>query len=117
MPHDQHDIIAFGQDTSNIQGRCIWDVLDEAGVSTGVCGSLRSYPPRNAGSARFYVPESLADDADCFPEDARPVQEFCLFAARNYSESFVKQAVGATALLLRSARSGVRIGTMLSTLM
>ena len=116
MTPAEHDIIAFGQDTSSIQGRCLWDVLDRGGISTGVCGSLRSYPPRSAGSACFYIPEALADDAECFPEDARPVQEFCIFTARNYSESFLSTAFTATQMLLRSARSGVRPGTMLRIL-
>ena len=100
MKPSEHGIIAFGQDTTPIQGRCVWDVLDKAGVSTGVFGSLLSFPPRNAGSARYYVPESLADDPDCFPEEARPVQEFSVFTSRNYSESFARQYYEATRLLL-----------------
>ncbi len=116
MTPQEHGIIAFGQDTSPIQGRCLWDVLDQAGVSTGVFGSLLSFPPRNAGSARYYVPESLADDPDCFPDEARPVQAFCVYTSRNYSESFVRQSVEATRLLLGSMRSGVRPGTVLRAL-
>lgn len=85
MTPREHGIIAFGQDTTPIQGRCVWDVLDKSGVSVGVFGSLLSYPPRNAGAARYYVPESLADEADCFPHEARPVQEFSVFTSRNYS--------------------------------
>ena len=117
MKPSEHGIIAFGQDTTPIQGRCIWDVLDRTGVSTGVFGSLLSFPPRNAGSARYYVPESLADDPDCFPEEARPVQEFSVFTSRNYSESFARQYCEATRLLLKSTRSGVRTGTVVRTLL
>ena len=117
MKPREHGIIAFGQDTASIQGRCVWDVLDKAGISTGVFGSLLSFPPRNAGSASFYVPESLADDPDCFPAEARPVQEFSVFTSRNYSESFARQYVEATRLLLGSMRSGVRPATVLRTLL
>jgi hypothetical protein len=117
MKPREHGIIAFGQDTTQIQGRCIWDVLDKAGVSTGVFGSLLSFPPRNAGSARYYVPESLADDPDCFPAEAKPVQEFSVFTSRNYSENFARQYVDATRLLLGSMRSGVRPGTVMRTLL
>jgi hypothetical protein len=116
MKPSEHGIIAFGQDTTPIQGRCVWDVLDKAGVSTGVFGSLLSFPPRSAGSARYYVPESLADDPDCFPDEARPVQEFSVFTSRNYSESFARQYYEATRLLLKSTRSGVRTGTVARTL-
>jgi hypothetical protein len=114
-PHE-HGIIAFGQDTTPIQGRCLWDVLAREGISTGVFGSLLSFPPRNGGAARYYVPESLADDADCFPAEARPVQEFCVFTSRNYSEDFAGKALGATRLLFRSMRSGVKARTVLRTL-
>ena len=117
MKPRQHGIIAFGQDTTPIQGRCVWDVLDKAGVSTGVFGSLLSFPPRNAGAARYYVPESLADDPDCFPAEARPVQEFSVFTSRNYSESFARQYVEATRLLVGSMRSGVRPATVMRTLL
>lgn len=111
-----HGIIGFGQDTASIRGRCIWDVLDAHQVSVGVFGSLMSYPPRNAGHTRYYVPEGLADDADCIPEAARPVQEFSIFSARNYSESFSLKAFEAVGLLLRTMKAGVRASTVLKTL-
>lgn len=109
---EEHGLVGFGQDPSAVVGRCLWDVLDAAGVSTGVFGSLMSHPPRNAGHARFYVPEALANDDDCFPESARPLQTFSLFAARNYSESFGGQALRGAGLLLRTLRSGVRPATL-----
>ena len=116
MKPREHGIIAFGQDTTPIQGRCVWDVLDKAGVQTGVFGSLLSFPPRNHGAARYYVPESLADDPECFPDEARPVQKFSVFTSRNYSESFAGHAVEVTRLLLGSMKSGVRPGTVLRAL-
>jgi hypothetical protein len=116
MPPDRHGIVGFGQDSQSLRGRCVWDVLDRAGVSIGIFGSLMSYPPRNEGAARFYVPESLADDPACFPAEARPVQEFCVFSARNYSESFSTRALKAILLLLNATRGGVRLETVLRTL-
>jgi len=114
-PHE-HGIIGFGQDTSSIRGRCVWDVLDANQVSVGVFGSLMSYPPRNGGNTRYYVPEGLADDADCIPPEARAVQEFSIFSARNYSESFSLKALEAVGLLFKSMKSGVRSNTVLKTL-
>lgn len=108
----QHGIVAFGQDTSTILGKCIWDVLDRHGLSVGVLGSLLSYPPRNDGHAAFYVPENLADDAACFPPEARPLQEFCVASSRNYSEGLISQAVLSLDSLLRSRRSGVSLQTL-----
>lgn len=111
-----HGLVAFGQDPASIRGKCVWDVLDAHGIPVGVLGSLMSYPPRTAGAAAFYVPESLADSAECFPAEARPLQDFCVFAARNYSESFGRSAATAVRLLLRTPRSGVSTGTLLRTL-
>jgi hypothetical protein len=118
MTLDAHGIVAFGQDTSILAGRCIWDVLDEHGVRVGVCGSLMSFPPRSRGHASFYVPESLANTADCFPDEARALQEFCVFTSRNYSEEFGFGSNGLRALrlLLRTSRSGVRKRTLLRVL-
>lgn len=111
-----HGMVGFGQDPAAIQGRCVWDVLDENGFSTGILGCLMSYPPRTRGPGRFYVPESLADDPDCFPPEARPLQEFCVFSARNYSESFSIKAFEAVRLLLRTQKSGVKLSTVWKTL-
>ena len=116
LPPEDHGLVGFGQDTTAIQGKCIWDVLDREGVTVGVFGNLMSYPPRSSGAASFYVPEALADDASCFPPEARPAQELCVFASRNYSESFGRNALKAGRLLLSSMRSGVRPATVLKTL-
>ncbi len=113
---DEHGLVGFGQDPSSIRGRCVWDVLDAHGVSVGVLGSLMSHPPRTSGAASFYVPESLADDPDCFPDELRPLQEFCLYGARNYSGNFALGAARAVRLLARTRHSGVRAATMLRTL-
>jgi hypothetical protein len=111
-----HGIIGFGQDTASIRGRCVWDVLDAHDIPVGVFGSLMSYPPRTSGNALYYVPEGLADSADCIPEAARPVQEFSIFSARNYSESFSLKAFEAVPLLLKTMKAGVRANTVLRTL-
>src|SRR5262245_12255979 len=118
MDLEAHGIVAFGQDTSILEGRCIWDVLDGHGVPVGVCGSLMSFPPRSRGHASFYVPESLANTPDCFPAEARALQEFCVFTARNYSEEFGFGSNGLRALrlLLRTSQSGVRKRTLLRVL-
>jgi hypothetical protein len=112
----EHRLVAFGQDNEHLVGKCVWDVLDAAGISTGVFGPLQSHPPRTAGNCRFYVPEALANDPRTIPAELEPLQEFFLFGARNYSESFLSQAAKGLYLLARSRRAGVRAGTMARTL-
>lgn len=103
---EDHGIVAFGQDTSPIRGRCVWDVLDAHGLRVGVMGSLLSGPPR--GRPAFYLPESLADDDACIPERARPLQRFLVESSRGYSESVGPRAAARRALdLVRAARVGV----------
>jgi len=85
MRPDAHELIGFGQDTSHLMGRYVWDALARAGRSYGVFGSLISFPPR--AEARFYVPESLATAPDCLPEALRPLQNFFLFGAHHYSQT------------------------------
>ena len=46
-----------------------------------------------------------------------PVQEFSVFSSRIYSESFARQALGATWRLFRAMRSGVSARTVLSALL
>ena len=108
---EEHGLVAFGQDTASIRGRCVWDVLDASGIPVGVLGSLMSYPPRSGGHTAFYIPESLADDPSTIPDELEPFQRFNVLAARNYNESFVARAPEALALLARSLRRGVRVGT------
>ncbi len=107
-----HGIVGFGQDPNPTHRRCVWDVLDEHGISTGVGHSLMSYPPRCPRAGVFYLPDILSEDAACTPASAAHAQRFCVFSARNYSESFVRDALRASALLAASGASGVRAQTM-----
>ena len=104
----QHGIVAFGQDNQALKGRCVWDVLAAHDLSTGVFGCLHSHPPRNEATARFYLPESLANDAACFPHSLGPLQEFFVTGARNYSESFLSGSSRMLGLLARTRRAGIR---------
>jgi hypothetical protein len=112
LPASEHGIVAFGQDTSSIMGKCLWDVLDRHGISVGVLGSLLSYPPRNHGHAAFYIPESLADDAECFPPEARSLQEFCLAASRAHSDGWLEPALKSLYHLAQTPRCGVSLSTL-----
>ena len=106
-----HNLIGFGQDTKDVQGKFIWDVLDKAGISCGIFGCLMSYPPR--GNLKFYVPESLAEAPLCRPVSLINLQKLFLFVTRNYSESFLASAFEALWLLLRAAPLGIKLNTIL----
>ncbi len=100
MRPSAHELIGFGQDTSHLKGRYIWDALTQAGRSYGVFGSLVSFPPRP--EARFYVPDSLSTTPDCVPDALRPLQRFFLFGAHHYSQTGLTAFVRAGLDLLRA---------------
>jgi len=82
---EQHTISDFGQDLAEIDAAYppIWDTLVRHGVSTGVFGSLHTYPlPSNVREYAFYIPDVFAAGSDCFPHSIEPFQAFNLAMSR-----------------------------------
>jgi len=82
---EQHTISDFGQDLREIDAAYppIWDTLVRQGISTGVFGSLHTYPlPTNVGDYAFYVPDVFAAGSECFPHAVEPFQAFNLAMSR-----------------------------------
>ena len=78
---EQHMIGSFGQDRAEVDGFFppIWQLLHDAGVSVGICGTLHSYPaPADISSYSFYLPDSFAGDATAYPAELAAFQEFNL---------------------------------------
>ena len=103
-----HELIGFGQDTSHVVGKYLWDVLARAGRSYGVFGSLISFPPR--ADAKFYIPDGLASAPDCIPISLRPLQKFFLFGAHHYSESGISRFAHAGLNLAHATGSALSVG-------
>jgi hypothetical protein len=78
---EQHMIGSFGQDRTQAD-RCyppVWQLLHDAGVSVGICGTLHSFPaPEDISSYSFYLPDTFAADATAFPAELEAFQEFNL---------------------------------------
>ena len=67
---EQHMIASFGQDLSEVDREYppIWQLLHDAGVSVGMCGSLHSYPaPADIEGYNFYLPDTFASEPTAFP--------------------------------------------------
>ena len=80
-----HHIHNFGQDLEEADEAYppIWKILAENGISTGVFGSLHTYPaPDNLSDYSFYLPDAFAQESKCAPEMLVPFQEFNLQMAR-----------------------------------
>jgi hypothetical protein len=91
---EQHTVSDFGQDLAEINAAypSVWEILVRNGVSTGVCGSLHSYPlPPNAAAYAFFIPDVFAAGSECFPPAIETFQAFNLEmsrgSARNVSSS------------------------------
>lgn len=84
----EHQIIGYGQKTDVLYGRCIWDKLNENKISTGLLGSLMSYPVRQNPYSLFYIPEATETN-DCTPKYYKSIQNFFLFIAHQRDEHFL----------------------------
>lgn len=106
VANSEHYISDFGQDLGEIDRAYppIWQMLARAGVPTGVCGSLHSYPiPADRENYRFYIPDIFAADAQCIPEAIEPFQDFCLGMARESGRNVSsKVPLASAASLLRT---------------
>jgi len=108
---DQHTISDFGQDLSQINDAFppLWALLVGHGISTGVCGSLHSYPlPTNVAQYAFYVPDVFASGSECHPHTIEAFQAFNLAMSRGSARN-----VGTTLswpLALRFLRAAPALG-------
>lgn len=105
--NEQHRLSDFGQSTTEVDAvhPPIWQILQKHGVSTGVCGSLHTYPlPSNSDGYSFYLPDTFAAGAECFPRVLESFQAFNLKMARESARNVSKGVPWASALrLLRDA--------------
>ena len=80
-----HHITDIGQDLNHINRDFppIWDLLSAAGLNVGVFGSLQSYPaPKDTQNYSFFIPDTFAASAECFPSDLDVFQAFNLSMVR-----------------------------------
>lgn len=56
----------------------IWEILLNNNKKIGIFGSLQSYPPLKGSNVSFYVPDTFAPSAECFPSELNDFQDFNL---------------------------------------
>lgn len=114
---EKHLICEFGQDLSKVNREfpAIWDILASSGVSTGVCGSLHTYPvPENLTGYSFFLPDTFAAGSECFPKSLVSFQDFNLRMARDSARNVSTNLPWAAALRFLAAAPG--LGLKLDTL-
>jgi hypothetical protein len=116
---ERHMIQNFGQDLKDVDAEFppIWELLRRSGVRVGVCGSLHTYPPPDSfDNYDFFIPDTFAAGAECFPQSIELFQEFNLRMARESARNVARGVPWAKALqvLLHSPELGFKLQTMTS---
>lgn len=112
----KHHIHDFNQDLTEANSKypSVWEILQNNGVSTGVCGSMHSSPPpANFRKYSFYIPDPFATSKAAHPEYIESFQDFNLQmsreSSRNVSSSLNLKA--GTKVILNSPRLGLKPST------
>jgi len=93
VPSDKHYISEFNQDLTEVDEAfpTIWNILSKAGISTGVFGSLHSYPlPKEMEYYDFFVPDVFAPNHECFPKHVELFQKINLNLSRKSARNVDK---------------------------
>jgi hypothetical protein len=116
VANDRHGIRDFGQNLAEID--CdfppLWKILTANGIKTGVCGSLHTYPiPADLNNYTFYIPDTFAAGAECFPQDVTLFQEFNLSMVRESARDVSKRVPwkSALAVLAKAPELGFKLST------
>lgn len=79
VSNEVHNIHYLNQDLSPTKAwPPIWEILNNNNVSTGIFGSLQSYPPVNHKHMLFHVPDTFAAGSETVPAKFEPFQAFNL---------------------------------------
>ncbi len=118
VSNEKHFISDFNQDLKEIDREFppIWKLLADAGVKTGVFGSLHSYPmPEQPEKYTFYIPDVFAAGAECFPQQYELFQEINLRLSRESARNINRRIpyVDVLKLMAKSRTMGFKASTFL----
>jgi hypothetical protein len=85
VTNERHLIHSLGQDLAEVNREFppIWEILTTKGISTGICGTLHTYPlPKELSHYAFYLPDPFATGSESFPDLLSLFQKFNLSMAR-----------------------------------
>ncbi|MEO5571090.1 MAG: hypothetical protein ABIT08_01085, partial [Bacteroidia bacterium] len=118
VPNTMHQIKDFNEDLTlvNTKYPSVWEILQQNGIKTGVCGSMHSSPPpENYRDYSFFIPDPFATSKVAHPEYIEAFQDFNLQmsreSSRNVSSSLNLKA--GTNVLLKAPQLGLRLGTFM----
>ncbi len=116
MSNESHGVFNLGQDPATFKGAPIWQEILNDREAVGVCGAMQSWPPIEPGKGGFYVPDTFAHDATCFPKYLEPLQSLNLSQVKKNPRVLSAALPSASEiwqLLSCATRAGIRIKTAL----
>ena len=113
---ERHLLHDFGQDLTEVDQAYppVWKILTRNGVTSGIFGSLHSYPmPASLENYTFYFPDTFAAGSECFPELLSTFQAFNLEMSRESARNVTRRIPWKSALKVigRSSALGLKSGT------
>lgn len=113
---EKHMIVDFGQNLDEVDQAFppIWKILEANGISTGLCGTLHSYPlPKRLEHYAFYIPDAFAAGSECFPRSIEAFQAFNLRMSRDSARNVSSQVPWQSAfqLLKHLPELGFKVST------
>jgi hypothetical protein len=113
--NDTHDIRFLNQEIVT-NYKPTWELIAEQGISTGVFGSLQSWPIPTTGNYSFYIPDTFAKTPQTLPHALECFQRFNL-AQTKRDGGVVAQGVflslGSLRDLFQMIQNGLTIKTIL----
>jgi len=113
--NEAHGVFNLGQDPASFKGKPIWQELLDDRQSVGVCGAMQSWPPIPPGDGGFYIPDTFAHDAGCFPKYLEPLQSLNLSQVKKNPRVVSSALPSITELwqmLSCATRAGIRVRTV-----
>ena len=113
---ERHLLHDFGQDLTEVDKAYppIWKILAKNGVTSGIFGSLHSYPvPDSLENYTFYFPDTFAAGSECFPDSLSEFQAFNLEMARESARNVTRRIPWKSAMKVigRSSALGLKLST------
>lgn len=103
---DAHGIKDFWATSHDLKAKWVWDIADEAGLSTGVLGYLVTWPPYKKGG--FLVPGWMAQGTETIPPELSFLKEL----ERGEKAEVDRSPLETLGLVVASLRHGVTLGTL-----
>lgn len=112
VANQQHRITSLNQDLAEADHwPPVWQLLSDAGVDVGICGSLQSYPPTTGEGIQFFIPDTFAAGPETVPERYSAFQKLNLMQTRANTATASRIGGKDVGTALGILRSGIRPST------